>query len=362
MHYEKLQNTIKELAEIYPEQLVTAMSVIDIEREVDALKHSSDAGHPKSDIIGGTPTQEEYFPHAPRTSLNTSGREQPRPEAGPNLDVNALSLLQHSNTPASWDERVRQWAKIPSAEVSNKSSSPGVLNTTSYPASVTTPMHDETSSMNDTKADETGRVRTQSQEKADILEFVGTLRSVAEPVLEALSRFGTKIPLSAPDVLVQQRDLLSQVQKYGDDIQSQYQIINDTPVDSMELEPAPPTKGTEWAQKWLKVVTIVCSVAERLFSIALEDQEHWTAVSCVEKWHSIADQFEWETCWPLMVAFKYFLHDEQVQKELNDRTKHDLNPLDRVLERRRLLDAGHTSSSPPRTSDVATTKVPSKGS
>ncbi|KAL8829567.1 MAG: hypothetical protein Q9191_001944 [Dirinaria sp. TL-2023a] len=362
-HYDKLHNTIKDLAVIYPDILGTVMSIIDIRRETNALKHSGDARDSKPDTMGGISIHEKDSPHASRTSSITSGGEQQRLEAGSQLDVNALSIFEEFNTSASVNEKVWQWAEIQSSEKMSNSSSLNVPDTTVDSSSMAPSMHESTSMTTNTKGEEAGRVRTQADEKAEALEFMETMSSMVKPVLEALSRFKAKIPADAQEILAQQSDLFDQVQKYSDAIDGWYQDINDTPLSPDKFEPSESLKDDEISQTLHKVLGIVCGYTERLILIALEDQEHWTAETCVEKWHRIADQFEWETGWPLAGAFKFLLQDEQVQSEFYDRTKHALRAPERLLERRRLLDAAHTSgSSTPRTSEAGTAKAPAEGS
>lgn len=327
MHFEYLQNTIKELTKDYPDRLVTAKSVMGIRREVDVLKPSSEGRDPKPDTTGEISSQEDST-RAPRISSSEIDEEQQLSEA--NLNADALSMYQDSIGPATRDDKVHRWASTQSAEVLGDSSSVGALNRNSYSSPVATFAQDPTPMVQDTKVAEAELSTTPAQLKDIMIEFLKTIQAKLKDVLEALSQFRAKLPASAQGIITQQSDLFNQLQGTREKFRNQFEEASNTPIDEETFDPSSLGKHIKFIQIYRGFWETICGVAEKLFLVTLEDQEHWTVDTSAEKWRGIGDQFEWETGLSLTVAFTYVLGDYQ------------RNALERFFERRSLL--GSTST------------------
>ncbi|KAL8815644.1 MAG: hypothetical protein Q9191_008439, partial [Dirinaria sp. TL-2023a] len=336
MHYEHLRNTIKELAKHYPDHLVTAISVLGIQREVDESRQSSDAEHPQHDTVEEL-SRDGGGARVPGIRSGDSGEEQQL--SGANLDPNTLWMYEDSNDPATADEKVQRWANTQGAELLSDSSTVDALNTTTpYPSAVTASKHDESSIAPDTKADDTKHFTAHSQVKDASIEFLETLLSKLKDVLDSLSQLRAKTPVGAQNIIAQQGDLFNQMHELDEQFRIERDEQYQTPTESDEFNPNLVQADMKSLQGMREFFEIICSVAKRLFHMALKDHEDWTADACTKKWYGIADRFEWETALPLTVAFTIFLRDKESSQEFKDIRY----PVERLFERQNLLRATST--------------------
>ena len=322
-HYAKLQDTIRNLAANYPAQLDATKTVIDIEGQNSTMQYINEAG------------ELEYEP----SDRSASGQYDVVREPG---------KPGEPSEPAEWDEKVRQWANSAAEEGFGHTPSQDAHPDT---AAAATSAHDHASVIDSATANETVSSQTPAQAKEELVTYIRTISSTIDGVLESVAKFGSKIHASAQRILNQHASLASQVQKLSDELRRGAQIVSATPLESEDCDFHEPVTANEGFRKILSLFAIVCGVTERLFQKALEDHGQWSVQSCAVKWDSIADQFEWETTWPLLSAFTLLpfsdVDDEEAgverQKKLQGMKKGGVDAFDQLFERQRLLSATRTS-------------------